>query len=281
IQADFIDVLAKMQRNVMVVGDDAQSIYSWRGANFKNILDFPKRYPGASVYKIETNYRSAPDILEVANAAIAGNVHQFKKELVAARPAAVMKPALVPLGDSNQQALFVAQRVLDLREEGIELNEIAVLYRAHFHSMEVQMELTRHGIPFSITSGLRFFEQAHIKDVAAFLKYVVNPRDEVAFKRMVRLLPGIGARSAEQLWAGVSDALARGGETIFFKLLSGLKVPAKAAKAWEQLGHTLEEIAPGGKPHPPSEMIHSVIEAVYDDYLKAKFPNYEQRREDL
>ncbi len=107
----------------------------------------------------------------MANAAIAGNVHQFQKELVAARPAAAMKPALVPLGDSNQQALFVAQRILELREEGIDLNEIAVLYRAHYHSMEVQMELTRHGMPFSITSGLRFFEQAHVKDVAAFLKF--------------------------------------------------------------------------------------------------------------
>jgi DNA helicase-2/ATP-dependent DNA helicase PcrA len=192
-----------------------------------------------------------------------------------------MKPALVPLGDSNQQALFVAQRILDLREEGIELNEIAVLYRAHYHSMEVQMELTRHGLPFSITSGLRFFEQAHVKDVAAFLKYVVNPRDEVAFKRMARLLPGIGARSAEALWNSVSDTLSRGGELNFFKLLSPLKVPAKAAKAWEQLAHTLDEIAPGGKPHPPAEMIRSVIEAVYDDYLKAKFPNYDQRREDL
>ncbi|HEY3897647.1 MAG TPA: UvrD-helicase domain-containing protein [Chthoniobacter sp.] len=300
IQADFIDILAKLQRHVMVVGDDAQSIYSWRGANFKNILDFPKRYPDAKVFKIETNYRSAPDILDVANAAIVGNVHQFKKELVAARPAAAMKPALVPLGDSNQQALFVAQRILDLREEGTELHEIAVLYRAHFHSMEVQMELTRHGLPFSITSGLRFFEQAHIKDVAAFLKYVVNPRDEVAFKRMVRLLPGIGARSAEQLWTAAGNAFTQivgaseirpaeegAGESRehpacnFRDILLPLKVPAKAAKAWEQLAHTLEEIAPGGRPNPPAEMIRSVIEAVYDDYLKAKFPNYEQRREDL
>jgi DNA helicase-2/ATP-dependent DNA helicase PcrA len=281
IQADFIDILAKHHGNVMVVGDDAQSIYSWRGANFKNILDFPKHYPKAQVYKIETNYRSVPDILEVANAAIAGNVNQFRKELVPARAAAPMKPALVPLGDSNQQALFIAQRILDLREEGMELDEIAVLYRAHYHSMEVQMELTRHGLPFQITSGLRFFEQAHVKDVAAFLKYVVNPRDVVAFKRMVRLLPGIGARSAEQLWAMVSDALSRGGELSFHDLLMPLKVPAKSAKAWQQLAHTLEEIAPGGKPHPPSEMIHSVIEAAYDDYLKAKFPNYDQRREDL
>ncbi len=312
IQADFIDILAKHHGNVMVVGDDAQSIYSWRGANFKNILDFPKRYPQAKVYKIETNYRSVPDILEVANAAIAGNVNQFRKELVAARAAAPMKPALVPLGDSNQQALFIAQRILDLREEGLELHEIAVLYRAHYHSMEVQMELTRHGIPFQITSGLRFFEQAHVKDVAAFLKFVVNPRDEVAFKRMVRLLPGIGARSAEQLWEQASARLqGREGERLrepiladgrsspgrspspdseapapesavnFYDLLMPLKVPAKSAKAWQQLAHTLKEIAPGGKPNPPSEMIHSVIEAVYDDYLKAKFPNYDQRREDL
>src|SRR5439155_26867044 len=104
---------------------------------------------------------------------------------------------------------FVTQRILDLREEGFELNEIAVLYRAHYHSMELQMELTRHGVPFTITSGLRFFEQAHVKDVAAFLKFAVNPRDEVAFKRMVRLLPGIGARSAESSWRAIEKNLPR------------------------------------------------------------------------
>ena len=281
IQADFIDILAKAHGNVMVVGDDAQSIYSWRGANFKNILDFPKRYPAAKVYKIETNYRSVPGILEVANAAISANVNQFRKELTAHREEAPVKPALVPLGDSAQQALFIAQRVLDLREEGIELRDIAVLYRAHYHSMEVQMEFTRHGIPFQITSGLRFFEQAHVKDVAAFLKFAVNPRDEVAFKRMVRLLPGIGARGAEQLWTQVNEALTRAGGASFHDALAPLKVPAKAAKAWLQLAHTLEEIAPAGAPHPPAEMIHSVIEAIYDDYAKAEFPNYEARREDL
>ena len=214
-----------------------------------------------------------------------------------------MKPGLIPLGDSNQQAAFVAQRVLDLREEGVELNEIAVLYRAHYHSMELQMELTRHGIPFQITSGLRFFEQAHVKDVAAFLKYVVNPRDEVAFKRMVRLLPGIGARSAEQIWSEVSQSLESARHATvpeepsleaapvvvsdeaagvpFGALLMPVKVPAKTRKAWEQLAHTLDEIAPGGKPSLPSEMISSVIEAVYDDYAKAEFSNYDQRREDL
>ena len=299
LQADFIDTLAAKHRNVMVVGDDAQAIYSWRGANFQNILEFPKRYPDAKIYKIETNYRSTPEILEVANSAIAENVHQFRKELVAVRKGGMI-PALVPLGDSRQQALFVAQRILELHEEGMELNEIAVLYRAHYHSMEVQMDLTRHGIPFQITSGLRFFEQAHVKDVAAFLKFVVNPRDEVAFKRMVRLLPGIGARSAEGLWDetvrrmvavgkeaadAVETAGAEGQEpkkgVTFGDLLLAMKVPAKSKKSWEQLVHTLEEIAPAGEPLPPSDMIARVVEAVYEDYARAKFPNYDQRREDL
>jgi len=280
LQADFIDSLAAHHKNVMVVGDDAQSIYSWRGANFQNILDFPTRYPGARVYKIETNYRSVPEILAVANAAISANVHQFRKELQPHRPAADLKPALVPLPDSNQQALFIAQRILELRDEGCELNEIAVLYRAHYHSMEVQMELTRHGIPFQITSGLRFFEQAHVKDAAAFLKFVVNPRDEVALKRIVRLLPGIGARTAEQIWSQVAGAI-EGPVDSFATLLAPARVGAKSQKAWRQLVHTLEEIAPGGRPNPPAEMLEVVLEAVYDDYLKAKFPNYEARREDL
>jgi DNA helicase II / ATP-dependent DNA helicase PcrA len=279
IQSDFIDILGARHGNVMVVGDDAQSIYSWRGADFKNILEFPKRYPNATTYKIETNYRSVPEVLSVANAAIANNVNQFRKVLVAARESNDFKPGLVPLSDSSQQAQFVAQRILDLNEEDIDLNEIAILYRAHFHSMEVQMELTRRGIPFQITSGLRFFEQAHIKDVASFLKYAVNPRDEVAFKRMVRLLPGIGARSAESLWAEAAAAI--GSDAPVFSKLHSLKVPAKSKKAWEQLIHTLEEITPNGQPAPPAEMLRSVVEAVYDDYAKVNFTNYEQRREDL
>src|SRR4051812_49304284 len=186
IQADLIDTLAAHHRNVMVVGDDAQSIYSWRGANFKNILEFPKRYPDARVFKIELNYRSVPEILEVANAAIAPNVQQFRKHLAAVRESNGVRPAIVGLNDGNEQAQFIAQRILELRDEGVELNEIAVLYRAHFHAVELQLELSRRGIPYQITSGVRFFEQAHIKDVASFVRFVANPRDEVAFKRMVR-----------------------------------------------------------------------------------------------
>ena len=298
IQADLVDLLARDHHNVMVVGDDAQSIYSWRGANFQNILEFPKRYPDPQVFKIEMNYRSVPEILDVANAAIAANVQQFRKHLTATRESKALKPALVALNDSGEQAQFVAQRILELRDEGVDLNEIAVLYRAHYHAVELQLELSRRGIPYQITSGIRFFEQAHIKDVTSFIRFVANPRDEVAFKRMVKLLPGIGNRTAENLWQRwAADAVAAGADRgsdaapapawvgasgySFGERLRELSVPAKSKKTWEQLAHTLDEIAPAGQPNMPSEMITSVVEAIYDDYAKATFTNYELRREDL
>jgi len=307
IQADFIDLLARDHHNVMVVGDDAQSIYSWRGANFQNILEFPKRYPDAQVFKIEMNYRSVPEILQAANAAIAPNVEQFRKNLQPTRQSNAVKPAGVALNNGSEQAQFVAQRILELRDEDVDLNEIAVLYRAHYHALELQLELSRRGIPYQITSGIRFFEQAHIKDVISFLRFVANPRDEVAFKRMVKLLPGIGNRSAENLWnaweksqpvagivdpgsesvatpipAGVSDpGYSSAPGSNFGERLLTMNVSARSKKHWVQLAHTLDEIAPGGQPNPPSEMITSVVEAIYEDYAKVNFTNYELRREDL
>jgi len=301
IQADLVDLLARDHRNLMVVGDDAQSIYSWRGANFQNILEFPKRYPDAQVFKIEMNYRSVPEILEVANAAIAANVQQFRKHLSATRESKTLKPALVALNDGSEQAQFVAQRILELRDENVDLNDIAVLYRAHYHALELQLELSRRGIPYQITSGIRFFEQAHIKDVTSFIRFVANPRDEVAFNRMVKLLPGIGNRTAENLWQAWETGLAVAGtdgpgteeapstagvisqprHDSFGERLLAMNVPAKSRKMWTQLAHTLDEIAPGGEPNPPSEMITSVVEAIYDDYAKVNFPNYQLRREDL
>src|SRR5256885_13792364 len=282
IQADLIDTLARDHRNVMVVGDDAQSIYSWRGANFKNILESPKRYPEAQVFKIEMNYRSVPEILHVANAAIAANVKQFRKELAATRPSNAFRPAVVGLNDGSEQARFVAQRILELRDEGIALDDIAVLYRAHYHAIELQLELSRRGIPYLITSGVRFFEQAHAKDVTSFVRFVANPRDEVAFKRMVKLLPGIGNKSADNHWRAWDNGLNERGEiTSWGDRLLAMPVGAKSKKSWEQLAHTLDEIAPGGQANPPSEMIISIVEAIYDDYAKANFTNYELRREDL
>src|SRR5438105_2715471 len=301
IQADLVDLLARDHRNLMVVGDDAQSIYSWRGANFQNIVEFPKRYPDAQVFKIEMNYRSVPEILEVANAAIAANVQQFRKHLSATRESKTVRPALVALNNSAEQAQFVAQRILELRDENVDLNDIAVLYRAHYHALELQLELSRRGIPYQITSGIRFFEQAHIKDVVSFIRFVANPRDEVAFNRMVKLLPGIGNRTAENLWqawesglavAGIGDpgrektsapagVIPQSRDYSFGERLLAMNVPAKSKKMWTQLAHTLDEIAPGGQPNPPSEMITSVVEAIYDDYAKVNFANYQLRREDL
>ena len=278
VQADLVDLLGSKHGNVMVVGDDAQSIYSWRGANFENILNFGKRYDSAATYRIETNYRSVPGILEVANAAIRGNVRQFEKNLRAWRQAGG-RPVLAELPTNNYQASYVAQQILELNRQGLEFREMAVLYRAHFHSMEIQLELTRRGIPFEVTSGLRFFEQAHIKDVAAFLKFAVNPTDETAFRRMVRLLPGVGEKTADTLWSIVQAGVASAAP--FGEVLRMAKPPARAAKIWEQLAATLDEIAPERKPIAPDLAIESVMEAFYEDYMKAEFANFENRREDL
>lgn len=285
LQCKFIEMLTGKDGNLMVVGDDAQSIYSWRGADVSNILNFHEHWPRSLTHKIEVNYRSVPEVLNLANAAIAMNRGQIPKNLLPARESRGTLPALVALDNSSAQAAFVAQRILELQDEGVELNDIAILYRAHFHSMEIQMELTQRGIPFAITSGLRFFEQAHVKDVAAFMKFAVNRQDEVSFMRMVRLIPGIGGASAVKLWNDwlASDAAkAEVMTTSFSEILLPLKVPKKAKETWEQFAYTLDElIDKEGKPALPALMIRSIVEGVYEDYMKAKFKNYEQRQQDL
>jgi DNA helicase-2/ATP-dependent DNA helicase PcrA len=311
LQSELIDLLAARHHNVMVVGDDSQSIYSWRGANFQNILRFPERYPGVKIYKIETNYRSTPEILRLANAAIAANVHQFAKQLAPARKSGP-KPVLVTCNDAAEQAAFVAQRVLELRDEGLNLSEMAVLYRSHFHALEIQLELTRRNIPFSITSGIRFFEQAHIKDMAAYLKLVCNPRDELAFKRLARMLPGIGGKTAEKLWALFSAAASRlpdasdvpivpenkagevgdgqsaphrglGAQPTLATALQGCagSVPKKAAVAWAQFVATMSQLEEETLRNQPGELIQLALEADYEDYLKERYTNYRSRLEDL
>jgi DNA helicase-2/ATP-dependent DNA helicase PcrA len=272
VQSDLVDTLAALHKQVMVVGDDAQSIYSWRGANFENILHFPKRYEGATVIRIETNYRSSPEILNLANYAIAANKNQFAKNLRAARPAdRAPKPALVTLQNGNQQAAFVAQRIGELYEEGVELKDIAVLYRSHFHTLELQMELTRRNIPYEVTSGIRFFEQAHIKDVSSYLKLAVNPKDELAFKRIAATLPGVGAKTAEKLWQQILAG----------KPMEKIEPPAKAKQAWEQWSQTQKQLSDAKLANAPSDQIKLVVDAVYEDYIKGKYPNHQSRLEDL
>ena len=188
VQARLVDLLAAQHNNLLVVGDDFQSIYSWRGADFRNIIEFPQRYAGAHVFKLETNYRSIPQILDVANGCIAGNPDQFQKTLRAVRPQA-RRPIFVQPPDGISQARHLIDRIRAYKREGMSLKDICILYRSHFHSMEVQLELAREQIPYVITSGVRFFEQAHIKDVCALLRLMKNDGDELAFVRLLCLMP--------------------------------------------------------------------------------------------
>ena len=282
IQADLIDALAQQHKNLMVVGDDAQSIYSWRGANFRNILSFPQRYQGARTFKIEVNYRSVPSVLALANDAIKGNTQQFAKTLQPVRTGGA-KPWLVACADANQQAQFVAQRILELRSDGLALPDIAVLYRAHFHAMELQMELTKRNIPFVITSGLRFFEQAHVKDVACFLKLATNPNDELSFKRIARLLPGVGGATASKLWRELQPVLKPelGAPTGRDLPATHSAVPKKAADDWKLVIESFNKLRALPRPLLADEMIEIVIDGFYEVYLKAKYPNARARLEDL
>ena len=216
---------------------------------------------------------------------------------------------LVACDDAAEQAAFVAQRVLELREEGADLNKMAVLYRSHFHALELQLELTRRNIPFSITSGMRFFEQAHIKDVTAYLKLVVNPRDELSFKRLAQLLPGIGGKGAEKLWRAFAEGSAnpnrsRSGRNPKRKPAArrveprrltaadspsqprsaaacAERVPKKAAVAWAQFVATIAQMEAEDVRENASKMIGLVLEAGYEDYLEENYANYRSRLEDL
>lgn len=268
IQAELVDLLAAKHHHLMVVGDDAQSIYSWRGAHFENIITFKDRYPGTKTIRLETNYRSVPEILALANMSIAQNEVRIPKNLRAVRPGGI-KPALVSIYDGHQQADFIAKRALELMDEGVEAHEIAVLYRSHFHSMELQMELTRRKIPFQITSGLRFFEQAHVKDVAAYLRFLVNPRDVVAFKRVLLLMPGIGLKTALKIAGQIAGG----------SMWEHVKVSEKAIDAWKKWGEFNQKLRESDAS--PALLIRHIIDELYEDYLKATYANYLSRTEDL
>ncbi len=279
LQGDIVDAMARVKKNVTVVGDDAQAIYSFRGASFENILGFPQRYPEAKTFRLTRNYRSTPEILALANASIAHNARQFPKELAASREPGPI-PAVVALPDIPDQASFVGQRLLEWHDEGEKLQDLAVLYRAHYQALELQIELVRRGIPYEIRSGTRFFEQRHVKDVLAFLRLVVNPKDELSWKRALKIFPRVGERSAAAVWDAIKDrpdpfaafgeldgrdpAFGRGGDAAlrpFRSLLSRLNGPSLRSS--------------------PAEAIRSVVEDVYRDYARAKFPNGDARLDDL
>src|SRR5581483_5479648 len=201
IQGEIVRLLGGEGR-VMAVGDDAQSIYSFRGADFENILRFPNYFPGTEIYKLEENYRSTQAILDLANAVIAESKRQYPKH-VFTKTTGGMKPALVQARDESEQSRFVAQKILELREEGIPLGEIAVLFRSSFHSFDLEIELSRHNLPFEKRGGFKLVETAHVKDLISHLRVLVNPSDAVSWNRLLMLIPGIGPRTAQRIIAKV------------------------------------------------------------------------------
>ena len=273
IQAAWVDAMAGLHRNILVVGDDFQSIYSWRGADFRNILSFPRRYAGASIFKLETNYRSVPEILEVANACIAGNPEQFQKTLHATR-AQHHKPVVARLRDGDQQALYVVDRIRRLRAEGHSMRDMVVLYRAHFHAMELQLMLSRERIPYVITSGVRFFEQAHIKDVCSILRLLGNSGDELAFMRLLGMFPKMGVKTCAKVWEAMGrrfDLRDRGAREQLARLL-----PAAARAVWPDLDPVFDHLG-----DPPGDLVERFVAAFYDEYAVETFDNYERRIEDI
>jgi DNA helicase II / ATP-dependent DNA helicase PcrA len=277
LQSEIVDAMADVRRNVMVVGDDAQSIYSFRGASFENILTFPLRFPDARIFKLETNYRSTRQILELANQSIANNRFQFRKELRAVRGDGP-DPAVVGVDDVFEQASFVAQRILELRDEGENLSDIAVLYRSHYQSLELQMELSRRLIPYEIRSGVRFFEQAHIKDVISYLKIVTNTRDELAWKRALKLYPKIGEKTAAAVWARIGTAA---NPLDAFLGGAGVSSQARGANSLKSLKDVLKLISSDAMLRNPAESIGIIVERGYADYARAKFANAQARLDDL
>jgi len=306
LQAEIIDLLAVKHKNVMVVGDDAQSIFAWRGAEFTNIYEFPERYPNATGFKLEKNYRSTPEILGLANTSIAENKRQFPKILQAVKPSSEFLPALIPCSDVEQQSAFVASRILELRDEGTSLEDIGVIYRSHYHAIELQLELTKRNIPYRVQSGVRFFEQAHIKDVVSYLKIIVNPRDELAWMRILKMIPSVGNVTANKIFEFVSSrvrglengvessnqpdllgeserseppALAGGSE--FTKRLFGDMPIPRAKIAWAKFIELLNELTADENRNNPAKQIELILSSGYEDHLNATFENADARLEDL
>jgi DNA helicase-2/ATP-dependent DNA helicase PcrA len=275
IQGAIVDLLAEHHRNVAVVGDDSQAIYSFRGASFRNIISFQERYPEAKEYRLETNYRSTPEILTLANANIACNSQRLPKELRAVRSSG-LRPALVPCHDHFVQARFIAEYILHLLDEGRSLNDIAVLYRSHWHSLEIQLEFQRRNIPFHVRGGLRFFEQAHMKDVLCYMRIIHNPSDELAWLRVLKILPRVGTALANRTWEHISQAdnpLDSACVPMTAKIF-----PSSARDFYRQFVRLIQELK---QINSPAEMIDKIMSSSYNDYLIGHYDGADLRKEDV
>jgi len=266
LQHRIVKLLGGEHRNVMAVGDDSQSIYSFRGADFRNIMEFPRDFPGCTVVTIEENYRSVQPILDVANEVLAGAAVSYEKHLYTRRTGEE-KPVIISCADEALQSQFVAQRVLELREEGVELKEIAVLVRSSYLSFDLEIELNRAGIPYAKMGGFKFIETAHVKDMIAHLRVVQNPSDVVSWNRILLLLPGVGPRTAQRVVDAVLNGQLRlgaaGEET--GKALGGEPV--------QRLLATLNAISPermtvAERVDTLTQYYSPILRGHYDDYTK-------------
>jgi DNA helicase II / ATP-dependent DNA helicase PcrA len=284
LQSQIVDLIGSHHR-VMAVGDDAQCIYTWRGANVENILTFPDRHAGTQIHRIETNYRSTPQILALANGVLLAQPkgRAFEKELRPHR-ANSEKPYVVQAIDGREQAQFVVQRVRGLVDEGCSLSDIAILYRAHFQALDLQLELSRLQIPYQITSGVRFFEQAHIRDLVALLRFVFNPGDTAAWNRIAVLLPKVGDKNAQKLHAAALEH-ARLMQQNFIDALGTddvlSRVPKDAKEEWPKFVASLQQVSEVMRTMKPHNAVEIAIDGWYGDYLKGAYANYISRLDDL
>jgi DNA helicase-2/ATP-dependent DNA helicase PcrA len=275
LQARILRGMCGSHANITVVGDDAQSIYSFRGANFRNILDFPKQFAGATTVTLEQNYRSTQPILSVTNTLISRAAERFTKNLWTER-AGGETPWLVAARDEQQQTRFVVDRILELHEEGTPLREIAVLFRAGYMSADLEIELTNRKIPFEKWGGLKFLEAAHVKDVLAFLRILENPRDEVSWYRLLLLLPGIGDATAR---AAIDSMIAAAWESNAF----GRYSPPPRAKAAHAALVSLLDGLRSGPVLDEAKVAADIarVRGLYDNILRERYDRVEPRLADL
>ena len=279
IQVDLVETIARAgPGNLTAVGDDAQSIYRFRGANYDNILKFQDRHPEAGVVRLETNYRSTPEIVAFTNASIARNRTGFPKTLVSARSSGV-RPVVVPAADVFEEAEFLRQQILDAHERGVPLNRMAILYRNHHDSVIIQQELVRSGIKYTVRSGQRFFEQAHIKDVLAYLRIVVNPRDEAAWRRVLLLLPGVGQVKAAAIHERLAQAPAPLDALAKAEMMAVL--PAKSKGFFAGFVADLNKIRAVGPEDDPAAAIAAILQGGYPATLKEKYERPRERLADI
>src|SRR2546425_1007693 len=280
LQAEIVRLMATAHDNVAVVGDEFQSIYSFRGASHKNMLEFPKLFPAAQIIKLEENFRSTQQILNVANALIADVKEGYKKRLFS-RVEEGQLPVVISARDENEQSRFVAQRIGELRGEGLPLNEIAVLFRSSSHSFDLEIELAKDGIPFRKFGGIKFAESAHIKDALAFLRVVVKPSDTLSWFRALKLIDHIGDATVYQILdhLGVERKefrSARTKESLFKKLH---RFPARASYKI-QLGRLARVLTSVLESKSPGEQLSTVLR-FYRPLLKAKYDDSQRRGRDL